>query len=157
RLLARPTWTFFALTEPDRGSDATALTTRLVKDDSLGLRLHGEKRFIGNGSRAQIGVVFARRNPGPLGIEAVLFQTDSEGFAARVLPTVGLRGAGISQLRFEGCKVDEADILGGDLNPSRRGLWGAIQTFNRMRSGVAAMALGVAQATYDYVRQQRRG
>jgi alkylation response protein AidB-like acyl-CoA dehydrogenase len=155
RLLTRPTWTFFALTEPDRGSDAAALTTRLVNDER-GFRLHGEKRFIGNGSRAQIGVVFARRNPGPLGIEAVLFDTEIDGFAARALPTMGLRGAGISQLRFDGCAVAESDIIGGNLNPSRRGLWGAILTFNRMRSGVAAMALGVAQASFDYVRQERR-
>ncbi|MEE3918888.1 acyl-CoA dehydrogenase family protein [Micromonospora sp. BRA006-A] len=51
RLLAAPTWTFFALTEPDHGSDAGAMGTRLDPDGEGGLLLRGAKRYIGNGAR----------------------------------------------------------------------------------------------------------
>ena len=76
RILAEPTWTFFALTEPGKGSDALALETALTPAGEPGAwRLDGAKRYIGNGTRAQLGVVFARSRPGPLGIEAVLIET----------------------------------------------------------------------------------
>lgn len=152
---SKPTWTFFALTEPARGSDATMITTELRPGED-GLRIFGEKRFVGNASRADIGVVFARRHPGPLGIEVVLVDRKRSPYQSEVLPTLGMRGAGISRLVFEGCPVNEDDIVGGHLNPSKRGLWGAIQTFNRMRPGLCAMAVGVAQAAYDYIIENRR-
>jgi alkylation response protein AidB-like acyl-CoA dehydrogenase len=157
RVLSEPTWTFFALTEPAKGSDASELQTALsVADAGGGLRLDGVKRYIGNGTRAQIGVVFARSRPGPLGIEAVLVDTAREGFAAEPLEMVGLRGARIAELRFDGMPVDPDAVLGAGLPASRRGLWAAVMTFNRLRPAVGAAALGVAEAACDYVRAERR-
>lgn len=154
RLDLRPTWTFFALTEPDRGSDATALTTRLIQTDH-GYTLHGAKKFVGNASRAQIGAVFARLHPGPLGLRAVLVDASSPGFRATPLATVGLRGALVGEIRLDGVPVRPDQLLGGHLPPTRRGAWGWTQVFNRLRPRVAAMALGLARAAYDYVTAHR--
>jgi alkylation response protein AidB-like acyl-CoA dehydrogenase len=157
RIGSAPTWTFFALTEPARGSDASALETALTPArDGGDWRLDGVKRYIGNGTRAQLGVVFARSKPGPLGIDAVLVDTTAEGFAAEALDMIGLRGARISELRFDGVRIDRGDVLGHELPRTRRGIWGAVMTFNRLRPAVGAAALGVAQAAYDYARDQRR-
>jgi alkylation response protein AidB-like acyl-CoA dehydrogenase len=155
RLAAAPTWTFFGLTEPAKGSAAIELETTLAPHPDGGWVLRGEKRYIGNGARAQVGVVFARRAPGPWGIEAVLVDTADPGLECGLLPTVGLRGARISWLRFDGMRIPPERVLGRDRTPSRRGLHGARQTLLRARPSIAAMALGMAQAVHDYVRAQR--
>lgn len=154
RFSARPTWTFFALTEHGKGSAAAELETRLVTSDE-GLSLHGTKKYIGNGARAQTGVVFCRRAPGPLGVEAVLVDTPAPGFRGELLPIVGLRGVRISELVFDGVRVDPADVLGADRKPSRRGFLGARQTLTTYRPSLAAMAVGVADAVLDYARAER--
>jgi alkylation response protein AidB-like acyl-CoA dehydrogenase len=156
--LAGPTWTFFALTEPDKGSAVLELETRLDRDpdaDGRGWLLNGEKRYVGNAARAQLGVVFCRRAPGPWGIEAVLVDTADPGFHGELLPTVGLRGARLSRLRFDGVRIAEDRVLGLDRPPSRRGFYGAWRTLLRCRPTIAGMALGVTQAVFDYVREQR--
>jgi len=155
RVASKPTWTFFAITEPEKGSDAANLGSHL-KVDGESFELWGEKCLVGNAHRAQLGVTFARRHPGPLGIEAILIDKENRPFQTEPMAALGLRGAEISRLKFEGYRVNKSDIVGSHLSPSRRGLWGAIQTFNRMRPGVSAMALGVSRATYDYVRENRR-
>ncbi|MDH6134308.1 alkylation response protein AidB-like acyl-CoA dehydrogenase [Kitasatospora sp. MAA4] len=155
--LARPepTWTFFGLTEPAKGSAATELETALVPDGD-GFRLTGQKRYVGNAAFAQLGVVFCRRAPGPLGIEAVLLDTDSPGFHAELIETVGLRGARISAIRFQDVRVERSQILGYEsLKPSRRGLVGAIRTLQRFRPVLAGTALGLSRAVLDHVRTER--
>lgn len=156
RLASAPTHTFFALTEPEKGSAVTELTTGLTPvPEGGGWVLNGEKRYIGNGTRAQTGVVFCRRVPGPWGIEAVLIDTSSPGFSAEPLPMMGLRGARISRLVFDDVQIPPEDLLGAHLPASRRGLHGATQTFYRVRPGIAAMAVACAQASCDYVRLHR--
>lgn len=156
-LLERPTWTFFALTEPDRGSDANAMETALVPDESGGgFRLDGRKRYIGNASRARVGVVFARTRPGPLGVTAVLVDTDSPGFHAEPLGMLGLRGARFCALTLDSVAVPADRVLGRHLSPTRRGMWSCVQTFNRLRPGVAAIAVGIARAAREYVLTERR-
>jgi alkylation response protein AidB-like acyl-CoA dehydrogenase len=157
RLLAAPTWTFCALTEPDRGSDISAMTTALTPADGAGgaFRLTGAKKYIGNAARAQVGVVFARARPGPLGIRAVLVQTSAAGFAAVPLPMIGLRGAQIASVTLDGVEVDAGGLLGQHLSPTRRGIWTSVQMFNRLRPGVAAIALGIARAAREYIEAGR--
>ncbi len=156
-LCARPTWTFFALTEPDRGSDAGALNTT-VCPSTVGesWRLNGAKRYIGNGVRASIGVVIGRRSPGPLGITAAIVDTSAPGFRAEVIPTSGLRAARLSALSFADVPIPAERILGRHLPASKRGMRGVVRTFNQLRPGVAALAVGVAGAALDYVKANRR-
>lgn len=150
-----PVWTFFGLTEPDKGSAAGELTTELAPDGD-GFRLTGAKRYVGNAAFAQLGVVFCRRAPGPLGIEAVLVDTADPGFRAELIPTVGMRGARISALTLDGVRVAREQVLGLDtLKPSRRGLVGAIRTLQRFRPVLAGTALGLTRAVLDHVRAER--
>ncbi|WP_410606158.1 acyl-CoA dehydrogenase family protein [Amycolatopsis sp. lyj-109] len=151
RLLERPTWTFFALTEPDRGSDATALETALSAPAEGKHRLDGRKKYVGNAARAALGVVFARTGPGPLGVTAVLVDTADPGFHAEPLESLGLRAARICELTLDGVTVPAERVLGRDRSPARRGMWACVQTFNRLRPGVAAIAVGIAAAAHDYV------
>jgi alkylation response protein AidB-like acyl-CoA dehydrogenase len=156
RLADRPTWTFFGLTEPDKGSAALELSSTLTAaPDGEGWFLDGEKCYIGNGARARFGVVFARLAPGPWGIEAVLVDAADPGFSAEPLPMTGLRGARISRLRFDHVRIPPDRLLGRGRPRGRRGLHGARQTLLWFRPSVAALALGVCDAVCDYVREQR--
>lgn len=152
-----PTWTFFGLTEPRKGSAATELEATLVPEGD-GYRLSGTKRYVGNAAFAQLGVVFCRRAPGPLGIEAVLVDTDEPGFNAEPIPTVGLRGARISHITLDDVRVEPEQILGfKTLKSTRRGLVGAIRTLQRFRPVLTGTALGLARAVLDHVQEQRPG
>jgi alkylation response protein AidB-like acyl-CoA dehydrogenase len=154
-------WTFFAMTEPERGSDATAMQTSLAADPGAdpadGRRLNGTKRYVANASRGAIGVVFARVGPTPLAIRAALVQRPAPGLTGQALPMIGLRGACIGQLDFEDVHVPRELLLGSHLPMSRRGLWGAGRAFNVMRTQIAALAVGTGFAALDYVAQQRPG
>lgn len=147
-------WTFFAMSEPTKGSDASNIKTNLSKKENHYV-LNGEKKYIGNGARGKIGVVFVRSSDGPLGISGILMESNNKGFNATPLETLGLKAAGLSHLSFDDVAIEPQNLLGTHLSPTRRGLWGAIQTFNRMRPGVAALGLGIAQATLDYILNNR--
>ena len=151
------TWTFFAVTEPGRGSDAAEMDTRLSRDGADGYRLYGVKRYIGNGARGRLGVVFGRTGPGPLSIRAALLESPADGFEATALDMVGLRGAGLGELRFDGVAVPEEMLLGRHLPTTRRGLWGAMRVFHQMRAQVAALALGTGTALVELVSAERPG
>jgi acyl-CoA dehydrogenase len=145
------TWAFMAITEPGAGSDAASLRTELRADGHGDYLLSGTKRYIGNGARGGVGVVFGRTGPGPLGIRAALVDAPSPGLSATPLDTIGLRGAGISEMVFDHVPVPGSALLGGHLPPTRRGLMGAIRAFNIVRVYVAAMAVGTAGAVHDAV------
>jgi alkylation response protein AidB-like acyl-CoA dehydrogenase len=149
------TWTFFAMTEPGRGNDATEMQTRLEPDGSGDYLLHGRKRYIGNGARGTIGVVFARTGPSPLSIRAALVEPPLPGWSGRRLDMVGLRGAYLSELEFDHVPVASRMLLGQHLSVTQRGMWGAIKTFNSMRVQVSALAVGTAQAIWEYVAEHR--
>jgi alkylation response protein AidB-like acyl-CoA dehydrogenase len=155
RLRDGRTWTFFAMTEPGRGNDAAAMQTRLDPDGSGGYLLHGSKRYIGNGARGGIGVVFARTGPSALSVRAALVEPPAPGWSGRRLDMVGLRGAYLSELEFDGVPVAKHMLLGEHLPATRRGMWGAIKTFNRMRVQVSALAAGTAVAMCEYVAEHR--
>ncbi|GHJ48861.1 acyl-CoA dehydrogenase [Catellatospora sp. TT07R-123] len=148
-------WAFLAITEPEVGSDATALRTELRPAGDGTFRLYGIKRYIGNGARAGVGVVLARTGPGPLALRAVLVEAGPQ-LRARPLDMVGLRGARISEMEFDGLPVGPDDLLGEHLSPLKRGMWGIMQGFTTVRVQIAAMAVGTALAVHDYVRAERR-
>ncbi|WP_328912319.1 MULTISPECIES: acyl-CoA dehydrogenase family protein [unclassified Streptomyces] len=154
------TWPFFAVTEPARGSDASAMETRLTPTapDGTGpgdYRLTGVKRYIGNGARGALGVVFARTGRGPLSIRAVLLDAASPGFDASPLDMAGLRGTCLGEMRFDAVPVPRERLLGRHLSPARQGMWAAIRVFNQMRAQVGALAVGTATALLELVREER--
>lgn len=156
RLVASPTWTFFALTEKDHGSDAGAMGTS-VRSEAHGTVLRGEKWYVGGGCRAAQGVVFARNGRGPLSIDVLLVDTDRPGYRAEPIRTLGVVGAGTSRIVLDDVPVDDADILGRHLPRSRRGLRAGLEVFNRLRPGVAALALGVARVAVDAIAGAAQG
>jgi alkylation response protein AidB-like acyl-CoA dehydrogenase len=101
--------------------------------------------------------VFARTAPGPLGVTSVLVDTTDPGFHAEPLETIGLRAARICELTLDNVAVPAERVLGRDRSPARRGMWACVQTFNRLRPGVAAIAVGIAAAAHDYVRTEGGG
>lgn len=151
------TWSFFAMTEPERGSDATAMRTRLEPDGDGDYRLDGEKRYVGNGSRGGIGVVFGRSGVSSLTIRAAILRRPTPGFTAQPLDMVGMRGLRISAMQFKDVAIPREDVLGAHLPASRRGMWGAARTFNVIRLQIAAIALGTGFGALDYVCEQRPG
>lgn len=157
RLSASAAWTCFALTEPERGSAIGEMTTALEPLDDGSFRLDGAKRYVGNATRASVAAVFARRaGADRLGVSAVLVDTADPGWTAEPLPTLGMRGVRIGAVALDGVRVPADRVLGAHLPPTRRGMWGIVQVFNRLRPSVAAIALGIAGAAHDYVAEHRR-
>jgi alkylation response protein AidB-like acyl-CoA dehydrogenase len=149
------TWSFFGMTEVERGSDAGAMQTRFDPDGDGGYRLNGAKRYIGNGARGGIGVVFGRTGKSPMTIRAAILRRPTPGFTGEPLEMVGMRGLRISKLTFDDVAIPREHMLGAHLPATRRGLWGASRTFNVIRLQIAAIALGTGFAAFDYVRGQR--
>ncbi|MFF8908112.1 acyl-CoA dehydrogenase family protein [Streptomyces olivaceoviridis] len=150
-LLERPTWTMFALTEPHTGSDPASLGSTFSRSDTGGIRLDGTKRFVSNAVRARFGAVFARTGPGPYHIRAALVDTSLPGYRAEPIPTIGVRAAQLGSVTLESVELSEEHMLGSGLSSLRRGLWGWSRVLDVLRPTVAAMAVGLARAAYEYV------
>jgi acyl-CoA dehydrogenase len=142
---------FFAVTEPNCGSDAANLESRY-----LGGALTGEKMLFGNGAVAPLGTVLARVGDGPLDTVALLLTPELVASAAvrgQVLDQFAMRGAQLSHLCLDRLEVPGELVLGRHLKVAERGLMGMMKTFHRFRPAVASMALGHAQAMVDYTRR----
>ncbi|MEU0560031.1 acyl-CoA dehydrogenase family protein [Dactylosporangium sp. NPDC006015] len=146
RLCAGDALGCFALTEPDTGSDAGALSTRATRVDG-GWRLDGAKMFITNGTWAQVAVVFARTGgPGPKGVSAFLVPTDTPGLRIEEIHgKLGLRGQATAALTFEGVTVGE-DALLGELG---QGFKIAMSALAKGRMSLAAGCVGIIQGCLD--------
>jgi alkylation response protein AidB-like acyl-CoA dehydrogenase len=155
RLSERPTWTFFGLTEPAGGSDAGALLTTATRRGDGVLEVTGAKRYVSNAVRASFGAVFFRTGPGPLGIGSAVVDTSAAGFAVSPVETIGVRGAQLGAITLDAVEIPPERVLGTHLSPLRRGTAGWLRTFNLLRPTVAAMAVGLATAAHDYVREHR--
>jgi butyryl-CoA dehydrogenase len=129
----------FALTEPDAGSDTTALQTRAVPEDDA-VVLDGVKTWVANGEIAGLFLVFAQ---GPEGIDAFLVPKDTPGVTVGYRePTLGLRAMTFNTLYLEGCRVPQANRLGEPGAGSSVAQWAQ----DRMAVALAAAGLGVAEA-----------
>jgi acyl-CoA dehydrogenase len=153
-LLKHQCRTFFALSEPQKGSDANNIQARLVRytDSRNYFRLTGTKSFFGNASVAQMGVVLARISDSPVGIRAVWLTPDlmrSETIEKMAFQMHSLRGAQIGAIRFSETKIPAEQVLGHHLSACQNGLLGILKVFNRLRTGVGALAIGQAQAVCD--------
>ena len=138
----------YALTEPEAGSDAASIRTSAKKVEG-GYVLNGTKHFITNGGIADVYTVFATRDPslGADGIDAFIV----EGAFAGVKPgkkekKMGIRASHTAQVHFEDVFVPEENRLGQEGD----GFVIAMQTFDHSRPVVAAGAVGVARAAFDF-------
>ena len=139
----------FALTEPGAGSDAGSLRTTAVPDGD-GWVLNGSKQWITNGSRAGTFVLFARTDPATAGARGVsCFVLDAEHVRiTREEEKLGLNSSTTSDLAIEGARVGRDRLL----HEEGRGFRVAMATLDGGRIGIAAQALGIAQAAYDVAR-----
>jgi alkylation response protein AidB-like acyl-CoA dehydrogenase len=134
----------FALTEPEAGSDAAALTTRARRQGD-GWVLDGVKRFISNAPEADVYVVFARtrENGGTKGIGAFLVPGDAPGLSGEPLHTLAPHAIG--EIRFKTCRIPPDSLLGAQDEGWRI----AMATLDVFRASVGAQAVGLAQAALD--------
>jgi Acyl-CoA dehydrogenases len=148
-------WSCFAMTEPAQGSDAGAMETTASPVNG-GYLLRGRKMFIGNGMIADTGVIFARTAPGPLGINAFIFNPQSAEISRYALELNGLKGTNLAHMQFDDLFIPEADMLGRHLKPTERFAKSAIATFDALRPCVGALALGVARRALHEWQHERR-
>ena len=137
----------FALTEPGAGSDAASIRTSLSRVDGHFL-LDGTKLFTTNAVEADVFVVMATRDPeqGTKGIDAVVVERDTPGFTINPQHgKMGMRGSSTAELVFEGCRIPEANRLGGE----GVGWAQTMDVLNASRIGIAAQCVGLAQAAYE--------
>ena len=139
----------FALTESGSGSDAGSLRTRAEPDED-GWRITGAKQWITNGSVAGTFVLFARTDPATSGARGVsCFVLDREHVrVTREEEKLGLNSSTTSDLAVEGASVGRDRLL----HDEGRGFRVAMATLDAGRIGIAAQALGIAQAAYDVAR-----
>ncbi|MBW3533959.1 MAG: acyl-CoA dehydrogenase family protein [Gemmatimonadetes bacterium] len=138
----------FALSEPDAGSDAASLRTRAERDGD-GWRLSGTKRWVTNGQRAGLALVFARTSEGNggHGIGVFLVEPSTEGYRVTGRETtMGVRASETVTVSLEDVRVG-ADALVGDAS---RGFQYAMETLDMGRCSIAAQALGIARAAYEH-------
>jgi alkylation response protein AidB-like acyl-CoA dehydrogenase len=137
----------FALTEPETGSDASAIQTRAERVDG-GYRVWGHKQWVTNGRVAGTAIVFARaEGEASDGVSAFLIPMDAEGisFGAHA-EKMGVISATTDDVIFDGVFVSEEDRLGEE----GKGLRVALGTLDTGRIGIAAQAVGIAEAAFRY-------
>ena len=140
----------FALTESGSGSDAGSLRTS-AEPNGDGWRITGAKQWITNGSRAGTFVLFARTDPTTAGARGVsCFVLDAEHVRiTREEEKLGLNSSTTSDLVVEGADVGPDRLL----HEEGRGFRIAMATLDGGRIGIAAQAVGIAQAAYDVARE----
>ena len=147
----------FALTEPQAGSDASAITTRAERQGGNYV-LNGVKQFITSGKNADVAVVFAvtNREAGKRGISAFLVPTQTPGYVvARIEDKTGQRASDTAQVVLEDCKVPAEHLLAQE----GAGYRIALANLESGRINVAAQATGVArtalEAALAYARERK--
>jgi alkylation response protein AidB-like acyl-CoA dehydrogenase len=139
----------FALTEAEAGSDAGALRTR-AEPDGEGWRITGAKQWITNGRYAGTFLLFARTDPDAAGARGVsAFILDAAGVrVTRDEEKLGLNSSVTNDIVIEGVHVDRDRLL----HEQNRGVRVAMQTLDGGRIGIAAQAVGIAQAAFEVAR-----
>jgi alkylation response protein AidB-like acyl-CoA dehydrogenase len=144
----------FALTEAEAGSDVAAARTRARRPgdgESADWLLDGSKRFISQGSVADLIAVFAVTDeaddtPRHRRLTCFIVEKDMPGFAVeRIEHKMGIRGSPTAELSFKGVRVPDANRVG----EIGQGFELAMRTLDRSRPGIAAQAVGIAQGALE--------
>ena len=131
----------FGLTEPDAGSDPSAIKTKAERKGD-GWVLSGAKMWITNGTIADVAVVWAKTDEG---VQGFLVEKGMGGFTAPEMKgKLSLRASVTSELIFQDVRVPESKRL-----PGVKGLKGPLSCLNQARYGIAWGAVGAAMACYD--------
>ena len=137
----------YSLTEPMSGSDAATMRTRAIRDGDEYI-INGRKSWVTGGPVADYVVVFCMTNPeaGHRGISAFLIETDRPGFVrGKKEPKMGIRASATSEIMFEDYRCPAENRLGEE----GQGFKIAMTVLDAGRIGIAAQALGIAEAAYE--------
>jgi alkylation response protein AidB-like acyl-CoA dehydrogenase len=149
-LAAGRTLIAFALTEAEAGSDAASTRTRAVRDGDDWI-IDGSKRFISQGSVADLVAVFATTETGDdtprhRRMTCFIVEKGTSGFGVeRIEHKMGIRGSPTAELSFNGVRVPDANRIGAP----GEGFSIAMRTLDRSRPGIAAQAVGIAQGALE--------
>lgn len=142
----------FGLTEPEAGSDASAMQTTAIADGDEWV-INGSKIFITNGGYADVMIVAAVTDPdarGGAGISTIIVETDTNGFSVgEPLRKMGWRASDTREVFFEDVRVPKDNLLGVE----NRGLPLFLDTLDGGRIIVAAMGMGVAEAAFEHAKK----
>ena len=137
----------FCLTEPEAGSDASALRCRAVRDGDEWV-ITGTKQFITSGKYAQLALVLAVTDPtaGKKGISCFLVPTDSDGYVvSRLEEKMGQHCSDTATFVFDQCRIPAENLLGAE----GEGYKIALSNLESGRIGIAAQSVGMARAALD--------
>lgn len=137
----------FSLTEAGAGSDPGSVRATAVRDGDHFI-LNGTKNFTTNGSFADviIGFFSTDREKGSKGISAFLIHKDTPGFAVgKHENKLGIRSSSTTEMVFTDCRIPAGNLLGQE----NKGLNVALATLDGGRLGIAAQAVGIAEAALD--------
>ncbi|MEE9450769.1 MAG: acyl-CoA dehydrogenase family protein [Ignavibacteriaceae bacterium] len=137
----------FCLSEPEAGSDATKQRTMANKDGNHFV-LNGIKNWISNGQSADYHIVIATtdKEKGHKGISAFVVEKETEGFGhGKKEDKLGIRSSDTCSLTFENCRIPAENLIWEE----GKGFNFAMNTLNGGRIGIAAQAIGIAQASLE--------
>lgn len=137
----------FALSEPEAGSDASNQKTTAVKDGKYYI-INGTKNFITNGANADVVLVMAAtdKSKGAHGISTFIVEKGTPGFeVSKKEKKLGIRSSDTVSLSFIDCRIPEENRIGEE----GFGFKFAMKTLDGGRIGIAAQALGIAQASLE--------
>ncbi|OGX41968.1 MAG: acyl-CoA dehydrogenase [Omnitrophica WOR_2 bacterium RIFCSPLOWO2_02_FULL_45_28] len=137
----------FGITEPEAGSDASAIRTTAVKKGDHYI-LNGTKHFITNGGEAGVYTIIAMtdRTRGARGASAFIVEKGAPGFTfGKKEEKMGIRASMTNELIFTDCKVPKENLIARE----GMGFIVTMKTFDMSRPGVAAQALGIAQGALE--------
>jgi len=149
-LAEEPKLASFCLTEPDAGSDVSGMRTTAVKKGNQWV-INGTKCFITNGGHASYYTVYAKtdKEAGHRGISAFVVDRDLDGVTVdKKEDKLGQRASNTATISFNDVVIPEENLLAEE----NRGFKLAMMTLDRTRPGVAAMAVGIARAAFEFAR-----
>lgn len=144
-----------ALSEPSTGSDISSLSTSAQKT-AKGWALNGQKQWITNGQSASIYVVWAQTDQslGRQGVRGFLVPRETPGLIpGRKETKLGIRASETASVTFEDCRIPDDYLLGSKLETSE-GLGDTKKMLDSTRPMVAAQAVGIARAAFDFTTEK---